>query len=194
MVVRAKEESQVSRLPLLEPTTSEPPILQISMAPCVLCPPSNPARAILRRPKNAQPVCKECFFEVFETEIHNTIMGEGQAESRGSSSGKNVWKLEDGLELEKEMPEKESCGHAREKVDLKGKGKQLFRRGERVAIGASGGKGAYSRISAMRTLRSREVVGRSSGDAFLTTFFFDSFGRHRFNSFSAYYDLTERAV
>lgn len=80
------------------------------MAPCSLCPSANPSRAILRRPKTLQPVCKECFFKVFETEIHNTIIGFGQAE--GSSSGK-------------------------------GKGKELFKRGERVAIGASGGKGQF---------------------------------------------------
>lgn len=80
------------------------------MAPCILCTVVPPNRAILRRPKNLQPVCKECFFFVFEEEIHNTIMGKGQAE------GSRV-------------------------NDLKGKGKELFRRGERVAIGASGGKG-----------------------------------------------------
>lgn len=49
----------------------------------------------MKRPKTGQQVCKDCFFEVFETEVHNTIVeGEG-----------------------------------------------IFKRGERVAIGASGGKG-----------------------------------------------------
>ncbi|KAK4700565.1 cytoplasmic tRNA 2-thiolation protein 1, partial [Phenoliferia sp. Uapishka_3] len=82
------------------------------MAPCTLCPASSPARAILRRPKTLQPVCKECFFEVFETEIHHAIMGYGQAEGSGQGSR-----------------------------DAKGKGKGgLFKKGERVAIGASGGK------------------------------------------------------
>jgi cytoplasmic tRNA 2-thiolation protein 1 len=53
------------------------------------------ARALVKRPKTGQQVCKSCFFEVFETEVHNTIIeGEG-----------------------------------------------IFRRGEKVAIGASGGKG-----------------------------------------------------
>ena len=63
------------------------------MAPklCALCAES---RAILKRPKTGQQVCKECFFHVFETEVHNTIT---QA--------------------------------------------QLFKPGDRVAIGASGGKG-----------------------------------------------------
>lgn len=83
----------------------------LEMAPCALCPPDSPARAILRRPKTLQPVCRKCFFEVFETEIHNTIMGFGQAEESSSTA------------------------------DGKGKGKMLFKRGEKVAIGASGGKG-----------------------------------------------------
>ncbi|CAD6578806.1 MAG: nucleotidyltransferase [Tremellales sp. Tagirdzhanova-0007] len=59
--------------------------------PCSLC---HSARALVKRPKTGQQVCKTCFFEVFETEVHNTII-EGQG---------------------------------------------IFRRGERVAIGASGGK------------------------------------------------------
>lgn len=59
--------------------------------PCQLC---DKSRAIIRRPKTGENVCKECFFSVFETEIHRTIE---QA--------------------------------------------KLFKPGERVAIGASGGKG-----------------------------------------------------
>lgn len=59
--------------------------------PCGLC---KRATAILKRPKTGQQICKLCFFEVFETEVHNTI-----------TSAK------------------------------------LFKPGERVAIGASGGKG-----------------------------------------------------
>ncbi|KAI8810927.1 hypothetical protein BJ742DRAFT_799243 [Cladochytrium replicatum] len=38
---------------------------------CVLC---TKNRAVLKRPKTAQQVCKDCFFEVFETEVHNTIV------------------------------------------------------------------------------------------------------------------------
>lgn len=64
------------------------------MAPrtCALC---ENAKAMLKRPKTGQQICRECFFYVFETEVHNTITQS-----------------------------------------------QLFRRGDRVAIGASGGKGA----------------------------------------------------
>lgn len=63
------------------------------MAPtsCSLCCDS---KAILKRPKTGQQICKDCFFFVFETEVHHTIT---EAE--------------------------------------------LFKRGDRVAIGASGGKG-----------------------------------------------------
>lgn len=59
---------------------------------CALC---YTARAILKRPKTGQQICKDCFFYVFETEVHNTIVEA-----------------------------------------------QLFKPGDRVAIGASGGKGA----------------------------------------------------
>lgn len=62
---------------------------------CALC---EEARAILKRPKTGQQICKDCFFYVFETEVHNTIT---QA--------------------------------------------KLFRPGDRVAIGASGGKGESHR-------------------------------------------------
>lgn len=49
---------------------------------------------MIKRPKTGQQICQSCFYYVFETEIHNTIV------------------------------------HSK-----------LFERGERVAIGASGGKG-----------------------------------------------------
>jgi len=49
---------------------------------------------MLKRPKTGQQICRDCFFYVFETEVHNTIT---QA--------------------------------------------NLFKPGDRVAIGASGGKG-----------------------------------------------------
>lgn len=59
------------------------------------------ARALVKRPKTGQQVCKSCFFEVFETEVHNTIV----------------------------------------------EGKGVFSRGEKVAIGASGGKGEFRLIA-----------------------------------------------
>ena len=36
---------------------------------CVRC----GKNAILKRPKNGDSLCKVCFFEVFETEVHHTI-------------------------------------------------------------------------------------------------------------------------
>jgi hypothetical protein len=49
---------------------------------------------MLKRPKTGQQICRDCFFYVFETEVHNTIIQS-----------------------------------------------KLFSPGDRVAIGASGGKG-----------------------------------------------------
>ena len=73
------------------------------MAPklCALC---TKSRAILKRPKTGQQICKECFFYVFETEVHNTIT---QA--------------------------------------------QLFKPGDQVAIGASGGKGTPNDLQRLIT-------------------------------------------
>ncbi|KAE9388624.1 hypothetical protein BT96DRAFT_968065 [Gymnopus androsaceus JB14] len=81
------------------------------MAPkaCALC---QNAKAILKRPKTGQQICKDCFFYVFETEIHNTIM---QA--------------------------------------------NLFSRGDRVAIGASGGKDSTVLAYVLKTLNERYDYG-----------------------------------
>ncbi|KAI0069191.1 hypothetical protein BV25DRAFT_113288 [Artomyces pyxidatus] len=77
------------------------------MAPrsCALC---NDARAILKRPKTGQQICKDCFFKVFETEVHNTITEAN-----------------------------------------------LFKPGDRVAIGASGGKDSTVLAYVMKTLNER---------------------------------------
>ena len=61
------------------------------MKSCERC---HEGRAVIRRPKDGSRLCKECFYYLFEEEVHETIV-------------KN----------------------------------QLFKRGERVAIAASGGKG-----------------------------------------------------
>jgi len=37
---------------------------------CDLC----PEKAILKRPKNGSKLCKNCFFYMFEEEIHQTII------------------------------------------------------------------------------------------------------------------------
>ena len=65
-------------------------------------------RAVIKRPKNHHKLCKECFLQVFEDEIHHTI----------TSS-------------------------------------KLFFPGERVAIGASGGKDSTVLASVLKTLNER---------------------------------------
>eukprot|EP00127_Corallochytrium_limacisporum_P004641 Clim_evm16s171 gene=Clim_evmTU16s171 len=79
------------------------------MRKCELC---QDRGAALKRPKTGQPVCKPCFYEVFETEIHHTIVNE-----------------------------------------------KLFRRGERVAIGASGGKDSTVLAHVLTTLNERYDYG-----------------------------------
>ncbi|CAO1631603.1 unnamed protein product [Parajaminaea phylloscopi] len=77
-----------------------------------LCSHCHTAKAVLRRPKTGLLVCRQCFFYVFETEIHQTIL------------------------------------------DAK-----LFRRGEKVAIGASGGKDSTVLAYVMKTLNERYDYG-----------------------------------
>ncbi|TDL29188.1 hypothetical protein BD410DRAFT_779519 [Rickenella mellea] len=76
---------------------------------CALC---SKFRAIIKRPKTGQQICKECFFFVFETEVHNTI------------------------------------------TEAK-----LFSRGDRVAIGASGGKDSTVLAHVMKALNERYGYG-----------------------------------
>ncbi|KAK9383690.1 uncharacterized protein V2V93DRAFT_362492 [Kockiozyma suomiensis] len=76
---------------------------------CELCSARKP---FLRRPKTGQKICQFCFFHVFETEIHNTIVAAS-----------------------------------------------LFYPGERVAIGASGGKDSTVLAHVMKTLNERYNYG-----------------------------------
>ncbi|GEQ70052.1 hypothetical protein JCM33374_g3728 [Metschnikowia sp. JCM 33374] len=76
---------------------------------CQLC---HGRKAVMKRPKNLQKLCKECFYLVFETEIHNTITSAG-----------------------------------------------LFHPGEKVAIGASGGKDSTVLASILKTLNERYNYG-----------------------------------
>ncbi|KAH8884598.1 adenine nucleotide alpha hydrolases-like protein [Thozetella sp. PMI_491] len=76
------------------------------MAPiCAIC---KIERALIKRPKNHQKLCKRCFIQIFEDEVHHTI----------TSSG-------------------------------------LFYPGEKVAIGASGGKDSTVLASVLKTLNER---------------------------------------
>ncbi|GAQ79566.1 ATP-binding domain-containing protein [Klebsormidium nitens] len=76
---------------------------------CVLC---DERRAVLRRPKTHQQVCKDCFFAAFEDEVHRTIIDN-----------------------------------------------RLFKRGDRVAIGASGGKDSTVLAYIMKLLNDRHGYG-----------------------------------
>ncbi|GAA6061797.1 hypothetical protein JCM10212_004853 [Sporobolomyces blumeae] len=125
------------------------------MAPCSLCPPEEPRRAILRRPKTLQPVCKECFFEVFETEVHHTIMGYGQAEQTTDNRDKGKAVDREG----EERPCRRRQDEDEQEEARRPQGKMLFRRGERVAIGASGGKDSTVLAYIMTLLNERYDYG-----------------------------------
>ena len=61
------------------------------MVKCELC---NEKNARIKRPKNGMAVCQECFFVVFEEEIHHTIITNnlftsGQTIAIGASGGKD---------------------------------------------------------------------------------------------------------
>ncbi|KAH8730811.1 hypothetical protein GQ44DRAFT_767983 [Phaeosphaeriaceae sp. PMI808] len=77
--------------------------------PCVLC---HTNRALILRPKDHSKLCKTCFINVFETEIHHTITSNA-----------------------------------------------LFTRGEKIAIGASGGKDSTVLASVLKTLNERYDYG-----------------------------------
>lgn len=77
-----------------------------------LCSHCQTAKAVVRRPKTGLLVCRQCFFDVFETEIHQTIVAA-----------------------------------------------KLFNRGDKVAIGASGGKDSTVLAYVMKTLNERYDYG-----------------------------------
>ena len=77
--------------------------------PCAVC---TNVRAVIIRPKDHQKLCKVCFIDVFENEIHETIVSS-----------------------------------------------KLFQSGERVAIGASGGKDSTVLASVLKTLNERHNYG-----------------------------------
>jgi len=77
--------------------------------PCSLC---SKNKAVLKRPKTGQQICRDCFFYVFETEVHHTITTA-----------------------------------------------KLFKSGDRVAIGASGGKDSTVLAYVLKTLNERYQYG-----------------------------------
>ncbi|KAG8389839.1 hypothetical protein BUALT_Bualt01G0020200 [Buddleja alternifolia] len=80
-----------------------------SVRSCTIC---KSRRAALKRPKTLEQICKECFYSVFEDEIHRVIVDN-----------------------------------------------HLFKRGERVAIGASGGKDSTVLAYVMSELNRRHDYG-----------------------------------
>ncbi|KAG7665214.1 CTU1 [[Candida] subhashii] len=90
--------------------TEDKPVKKVKVtALCELC---HSRKAVMKRPKNLQKLCKECFYNVFETEIHHTITDAN-----------------------------------------------LFAPGDRVAIGASGGKDSTVLASVLKTLNERYNYG-----------------------------------
>lgn len=81
------------------------------MAPA-LCAVCKTERALIKRPKNHQKLCKGCFIRIFEDEVHHTI----------TSS-------------------------------------ELFQPGDKIAIGASGGKDSTVLASVLKTLNDRHQYG-----------------------------------
>ncbi|KAH9693675.1 cytoplasmic tRNA 2-thiolation protein 1 [Citrus sinensis] len=77
-----------------------------------LCSTCNQRKAALKRPKTLEQICRECFYEVFEEEIHQVIVGN-----------------------------------------------QLFKAGERIAIGASGGKDSTVLAFVLSELNRRHNYG-----------------------------------
>lgn len=77
--------------------------------PCALC---KTERALIKRPKNHQKLCRTCFIQIFEDEVHHTIINS-----------------------------------------------KLFYSGEKVAIGASGGKDSTVLASILKTLNERHNYG-----------------------------------
>ncbi|KAI0011477.1 adenine nucleotide alpha hydrolases-like protein [Xylariaceae sp. FL0662B] len=80
--------------------------------PPALCAICKTERALIKRPKNYQKLCRGCFIRIFEDEVHHTIVSS-----------------------------------------------QLFYPGERVAIGASGGKDSTVLASVLKTLNERHNYG-----------------------------------
>jgi cytoplasmic tRNA 2-thiolation protein 1 len=80
--------------------------------PARLCATCKTARAVLRRPKTGSLVCRDCFFYIFEEEVHQTILNA-----------------------------------------------RLFKPGDKVAIGASGGKDSTVLAHVIKTLNDRYEYG-----------------------------------
>lgn len=68
--------------------------LDLSIMPPVQCVSCNAERAVIKRPKNHDKLCKTCFIKVFEDEVHHTITSSrlfqpGENVAIGASGGKD---------------------------------------------------------------------------------------------------------
>ncbi|KAH9816269.1 hypothetical protein DFH28DRAFT_1082033 [Melampsora americana] len=119
------------------------------MAPCALCP-------TLASSQTPRPVCRECFYLIFETEIHNTILGLGLQETERAikkiSNDQTGGCTQTGACTQTGL----GCQQKRSQTDSTAK---MFRRGERVAIAASGGKDSTVLAHVMTTLNERYDYG-----------------------------------
>ena len=66
---------------------------QLAMAPA-LCACCKTERALIKRPKNHQKLCKKCFIQIFEDEVHHTIISsslfyQSEKVAIGASGGKD---------------------------------------------------------------------------------------------------------
>ena len=49
------------------------------------------AKVILRGPKTGQQICKECFFRVIETEVHNTVSRHFKFQTGKPNRHRGIW-------------------------------------------------------------------------------------------------------
>jgi cytoplasmic tRNA 2-thiolation protein 1 len=69
-------------------------VVETSSSRLLVCQLCHAEKPVLRRPKTGQRLCKSCFYHVFETEIHNTIIDgglfhAGEVVAIGASGGKD---------------------------------------------------------------------------------------------------------
>ncbi|KAE8656472.1 Cytoplasmic tRNA 2-thiolation protein 1 [Hibiscus syriacus] len=130
---------------------------------CCVC---NQQRAALKRPKTLEQICRECFYAVFEEEIHQVILENklfkpGERIAIGASGGKGYslysirYKIVPWLKICRE------CFYAvfEEEIHQVILENKLFKPGERIAIGASGGKDSTVLAYVLSELNRRHNYG-----------------------------------
>lgn len=82
------------------------------MPPKYVCSQCQERRAALKRPRNGQLLCQPCFFDLFESEVHDTILKEklferGEVVALGASGGKDSTVL---IHLMRELNQRHDYG------------------------------------------------------------------------------------